>query len=65
MDMFKDPAHKDILYITNAAGMLLKHFCKHTWELDINSLVPCWGTVRGVKKVPCEVVTPIPEGHSM
>ena len=33
------------------------------WELDINSWVPCWGTVRGVKKVPCQAVTPISEGH--
>ena len=33
------------------------------WELDINSRVPGWGTERGLKKVLCEAVTPIPEGH--
>ena len=44
---------------------LAASFCM--WVLDINSLVSCWGVVRGVKKVcvrvKSRVVTPTPEGR--
>ena len=32
-------------------GLTTRNPDKTKWQLDINSLVPCWGTVRGVKKV--------------